>query len=86
MKATKFFLFRVTVAGNGTFPIDMLRYDRCCPASETDAQKISNTFLRPLDREKQRIVLVRHSVNNIGPTVGRWASFGWAVVDSLPVE
>lgn len=34
----------VIVVGSGHFPLDMLRYDSCFPASESDAYLIERTF------------------------------------------
>lgn len=36
----------VTVSGQGRFPVDMFRYDRCFPASENDSYLIMDTFSR----------------------------------------
>jgi len=33
------------ITGSGDFPLDMLRYDRCCPYQETDSYTI-----RDMDR------------------------------------
>ncbi len=80
MKATKrwIYLYRATVKGSGTFPLDMLRYDRACPATERDSGLMEAEGVREVD------VLV-HSVNprkyeRDVPTVARWESFGWKVV------
>lgn len=57
------------VVGSGTFPMDMLRYDRAFPASEQDANTamhgrgVRTVCLRGLDE----------------PTKGRWESFSWTV-------
>lgn len=65
------------ISGRGQFPIDMLRYDSCSPATETDSILIGSTFeiygvweiyvkVRPLSKSKGH-----------NPwTVDRWASFG----------
>lgn len=76
------------VEGKSTFPIDMLRSDRCSPYGSEDASQISLLCVREhgvlLDKDNlgvKRIKLVRYSeVKNGGPTVGRWKSFGWDVV------
>lgn len=63
-------LYRFTVSGSGPFPEDMLRYDACWPASQSDV---------PLPK---RFTGEMHTVNLLGlhdPTVGRWRSFGWTV-------
>jgi hypothetical protein len=70
-----------TVAGTGRFPIDMLRYDGCYPLEGKDAAKIENSFDLQARREMGRyeVELVTHSPN--GPTIERWNSFMWGVVD-----
>lgn len=63
-------LYRFTVSGTSPFPEDMLRYDACWPASQSDV---------PLPR---RFTGEMHHVRLLGihqPTEGRWRSFGWTV-------
>ena len=66
------------VFGKGDFPFDMLRYDLCWPASETDALHI------PLAPTPQARLELR-SINLRGlklPTTRRWESYGWKVAES----
>jgi hypothetical protein len=66
------------VFGKGDFPFDMLRYDLCWPASETDSLHIP---LAPTPQARQET----RSFNLRGlklPTVARWASYGWTVVEA----
>jgi hypothetical protein len=72
--------FTFTVEGRGQFPVDMLRYDCCWPASEAhDSPAIALTlndgdaYFKP-----RRVVLSTHYDN--APTIGRWKSFTWVVV------
>ncbi len=69
------------VSGRGPFPLDMLRYDRCSPASECDSAQIRKTFQRG-DSEERAINLFRPDLPNavLAPTEGRWDSFGYTVV------
>ena len=67
-KTPKFVEF--IVEGDGVFPIDMLRYDVCLPASEADSNEMN------LDR-KLRAVTLRGPRK---PTTARWESFGWKVI------
>lgn len=71
------------VMGTGQFPVDMLRYDACWPASEEDSGIIASTFSsfgswrvhvrrRPLEKRKDKNYW----------TVGRWKSFG-VVIESV---
>ena len=76
-KAEKHYVIRFAVEGLGQFPVDMLRYDRCVPVSEGD----SHTIERGPSHRPRRVMLERISRNDAGPTVGRWASFGWRVLD-----
>ena len=70
-----------TVIGRGEFPMDMLRYDGCYPKSEKDTVTMQSDGLREV---------MLHKTLNWGhskiwsPTVGRWNSFGWAVLGDLP--
>ena len=68
-----------TVGGTGEFPVDMLRYDEAFPATSADASAIA---LRTDDlraNESRRVVrLLTH--RRLGPTLGRWQSFGWCVL------
>jgi len=63
--------FEFTVTGTGQFPVDMLRYDSCWPATESDSTRLGGgPVMEP------RSVTVRGLRR---PTVGRWKSFGWSV-------
>jgi hypothetical protein len=64
------------VEGVGDFPFDMLRYDNCWPATEADAYKL--LARQGKDRARPRIVMLR---GLRPPTVGRWESFSWKVVE-----
>lgn len=63
------------VEGRGSFPIDMLRHDSCWPATSTDTRAIE---AGPAS-ERRRVTL--HTDNPYYPTVGRWNSFLWSVVE-----
>ena len=66
--------YRFTVAGWGSFPTDMLRYDRCWPATQQD---VYNVVAERCGATDLRIVeLCGIDV----PTKERWASFSWKVV------
>lgn len=68
---------RFVVAGQGPFPVDMLRYDSAFPDHETDAGKIERTFRNRGGAERIALRLVTDSPN--APTAERWRSFGWTV-------
>jgi hypothetical protein len=63
------------VEGDGRFPFDMLRYDHCWPADETDSTKIGIPFF---DATRRTVTLKTYSPN--APSNTRWEShFGWTV-------
>jgi hypothetical protein len=69
------------VTGSGTFPDDMLRYDRCWIDAADDLLALREELQ---DTEPAPHFLPRRTVTVIGqkePTVGRWQSFGWTVSD-----
>ena len=73
-------LARYTVRGPGTFPVDMLRYDRSYPYTEADAGKIEQTL--DSDGTPGPVIELEHRGDdrNWSPTNARWRSFGWHVV------
>lgn len=66
--------------------IDMLRYDRCCPTSEDETQKIYRLLgerrggkdASPLDHV---IRLHRFAAENTPATSARWESYGCHILD-----
>ena len=62
-----------TVEGRSHFPVDMLRYDSCWPASTDDA-------LNMLETNQRKVRLV----SGEKPTPARWESFGWFVTNTRP--
>lgn len=66
---------RFTVRGGGVFPLDMLRYDGCYPASGDDVARMSRREVSVRDVELGAITVLPWV-----PTQGRWNSFGWAVI------
>lgn len=69
-------LYKYTVAGKGYFPVDMLRYDCCWPASQEDVPELRDFTDRTATR---RITLCGLGT----PTTGRWNSFGWMVLPGV---
>lgn len=78
------YLFYVRQRAGGlalSFPIDMMRYDACRPASEQDSGAITRTF--DAGAGKSEPVQMRSDCTenrHWEPTAGRWDSFGWEVV------
>lgn len=75
------------VEGQYPFPVDMLRYDACYPATSEDAVQLAESMnfirrnvLATQDLEKRtRTVKLTTQLQN-RPTTGRWESFGWKVI------
>lgn len=68
------------VTGQGTFPDDMLRYDRCWIDPADDLLALRNELHDP----NAPHFLPRRTITIVGqkePTTGRWQSFGWTVSD-----
>lgn len=63
------------IIGSGVFPMDMLRYDRAYPVSESDSVTISATFFNKTGYYE---VLVATSLPKF--TTDRWQSFGVRLV------
>lgn len=66
------------VVGSGPFPIDMLRYDCCSPATEEDSHLIE----RSMEGWTKWEVCVKSELKREW-TAGRWQSFGWSI---FPME
>lgn len=67
--ALKFF----TVKGNGSFPFKLLHVDKCYPASEVDAERI--TFACATVAPEQRIALA----STREPSYALWREAKWPV-------
>lgn len=66
------------IRGHGPgFPLDMLRYDRCYPATEYDTHQLDRALAPPGDRPSVWTVkVVRYTTHkNADWTLARWASF-----------
>ena len=62
------------ITGRGEFPVDMLRYDRCAPYTETDSYAIRNAIANakgPWEITVCRLVAKQTQLW----TVARWRSF-----------
>ena len=75
---------RAKVTGNGAFPTDMLRYDRCYPHSPEDAMRLYNSFTRHPDGGYDwEITVAKKNMKGLLPhnqwTPERWESFGVAI-------
>ena len=79
--AAKLYREEFIVGGAVAFPIDMLRYDCCWPATEQDAQRITATLADPSFVGPTTVRLARYTTHNTmaSVTAGRWRSLGWLV-------
>jgi len=68
-------IYQYEVHGFGMFPMDMLRYDTCWPA---DSEAVSRMITSRGHAEERRTVALRSYSR---PTLDRWTSFGWIVLD-----
>lgn len=79
----KRFLCTVKVEGEGHFPVDMLRYDHCWPASSDDAVSVGSYAMERKTVMVTNIHYVHGNTRKIecseAFTVDRWRSFGWHV-------
>lgn len=69
-------VLKKTFRGRGPFPVDMLRYDCCWPASSEDVQTINTSFLEWKTPEI-RTVTVKKVPDKMGFTMERWKVYGW---------
>lgn len=68
-------VYRFAVRGKLAFPLDMLRYDACYPATQEAITEIHDSFFR--HDTKERVVELTSQLG--APTGARWSSFGWRV-------
>ena len=72
--------YEFTVQGNGIFPLDMLRYDSCYPVESTSVNNITDgSYFNPGIYDQGIYTVTLRSER--APTIGRWESFGWKVLD-----
>ena len=68
---------KFTVQGSKDFPLDMLRYDACYPATSEDAINLAA-------KDSRKVTLISTMITD--PTAGRWNSFGWQVTDKTIIK
>lgn len=61
------------VTGSGQFPLDMLRYEGCYPATSNDVAEMAK------DHGLRTVTLHMIGPKNRPVTIARWASFLWKV-------
>jgi hypothetical protein len=70
-----------TVWGTTPFPIDMLRYDCCWPATAADSLAIERSIA---NRDSQAAVvrlMSRIQRRHWRPAADRWRTFGWRMTE-----
>jgi len=72
-------MYRYTVTGRGTFPDDMLRYDRAVTISGQVSDPNKNR--KPGDPWSPGEIREVVVLGDRKPTVARWNSFGWGVME-----
>jgi hypothetical protein len=69
------------VNGPGAFPLDMLRYDSCCPATTPDAAIIGESQRATILSGRRQVQLIQVNASKVPLiTTARWRSFQWEVV------
>lgn len=86
---SKIWIIKFEVQSNSrfsVFPLDMMRYDRCTPRTQSDVNDIVISENLALELEPKPITMVHysHGFRRWQPTVDRWKSFGWEVVKVHP--
>ena len=73
--------YTLTVEGLAPFPVDMLRYDACYPATEADSGRIERLG-EPGNTDRVRVTVAKSAgtAHAFLWTPARWESFGWKVV------
>lgn len=80
----------VVLSSVSRFPIDMLRYDRCTPATESDSHSIEDSFdsrdvRGPIGKREVGISKYsEHKDWDKAFTTDRWKSFGCTLKKPLP--
>jgi hypothetical protein len=75
MTPMSFYAYRFVVFGNGQFPLDMLRRDRCVPDTPDDC-------VRAFQQSGERYVgLVGFAPRGVGyiPSLDSWSEAGWSI-------
>lgn len=70
------------VMGSGEFPLDMLRYDCCAPASEEDSgviRSINSSYQRDWVVYVKKVLHKKRRKRDVVFTEGRWNSFGCSI-------
>jgi len=66
------------VEGEGDFPFDLLRQERCWPARPQDGKAIAIGMRGDIVPTYRQVALATH--NPVGPSQRRWRSKGWIII------
>jgi hypothetical protein len=75
-----FHQFRAIGGRCATFPVSMLRFGECWPATDEDAIKIEHSIRGDWGQTPEsQIITLRTSQSEVGRIMSerRWSSFGW---------
>lgn len=79
--------YAFTVRGVYRFPLDMLRYDGCYPATTDAVEAIQASLSGDIKYvDGHRVMHKVKLISNLPPTEGRWASFSWYVIDTETIR
>ena len=70
-----------TVRGSGEFPIDMLRYDQCCPRDTSDVDAIDGPD-SGLEARNVALTVYHAQKKHNGLHPRRWERFHWKIVEA----
>lgn len=73
----------VKVAKCGTFPLDLLRYDRCHPAQERDANQLRESLMPYVEGEQEILVERFHVDPDPAWSYANWLSHSGIEVESV---
>lgn len=84
-KETKYISVLTVRIGTISSLIDMMRYDRCCPATEEDSGKLERLVGFRGEPNDHIVTLLRFATRNDPPS-DRWRSFNCVVLDERSPE
>ncbi len=67
---------RIRVTFRGRFPVDMLRYDRCSPATEASSGEIEASLYD--DMKRRTVLLTKQASQTWSTDPGVWTARRWA--------
>ncbi|MBP7934223.1 MAG: hypothetical protein KA354_06195 [Phycisphaerae bacterium] len=73
------FEHRFEVVGHVPFPIDMLRYDSCFPATVQDSKAITESLEGPHSSMKTVALVCLTHKTDWRPAADRWRACGWTI-------